>query len=135
MKTSHSVRNPLPTVDLIIESGDGIILIKRKNPPDGWALPGGFVEYGESIESASIREAREETGLDVELARQFHTYSDPKRDPRHHTITTVFVARAHGRPLAGDDAKEIGIFRRENLPDQIAFDHRDIINDYFAGRY
>jgi ADP-ribose pyrophosphatase YjhB (NUDIX family) len=135
LKTSHSVRNPLPTVDLIIESDDGIILIKRKNPPDGWALPGGFVEYGESIESASIREAREETGLDVELARQFHTYSDPKRDPRHHTITTVFVARAHGRPLAGDDAKEIGIFRRENLPDQIAFDHRDIINDYFAGRY
>ena len=135
MKTSHSVRNPLPTVDLIIEFDDGIILIKRKNPPDGWALPGGFVEYGESIESASIREAREETGLDVELARQFHTYSDPKRDPRHHTITTVFVARAHGRPLAGDDAKEIGIFRSENLPDQIAFDHRDIINDYFAGRY
>jgi ADP-ribose pyrophosphatase YjhB (NUDIX family) len=135
LKTSHSVRNPLPTVDLIIESGDGIILIKRKNPPDGWALPGGFVEYGESIESASIREAREETGLDVELARQFHTHSDPKRDPRHHTITTVFVARAHGRPLAGDDAKEIGIFRRINLPDQIAFDHRDIINDYFAGRY
>ena len=129
------MRNPLPTVDLIIEFDDGIILIKRKNPPDGWALPGGFVEYGESIESASIREAREETGLDVELVRQFHTYSAPKRDPRHHTITTVFVARAHGRPLAGDDAKEIGIFRRENLPDQIAFDHRDIINDYFAGRY
>jgi ADP-ribose pyrophosphatase YjhB (NUDIX family) len=122
-------------VDLIIESDDGIILIKRKNPPDGWALPGGFVEYGESIESASIREAREETGLDVELVRQFHTYSAPKRDPRHHTITTVFVARAHGRPLAGDDAKEIDIFRSENLPDQIAFDHRDIINDYFAGRY
>jgi len=122
-------------VDLIIEFDDGIILIKRKNPPDGWALPGGFVEYGESIESASIREAREETGLDVELVRQFHTYSAPKRDPRHHTITTVFVARAHGRPLAGDDAKEIGIFRSENLPDQIAFDHRDIINDYFAGRY
>jgi len=135
LKTSHSVRNPLPTVDLIIEFDDGIILIKRKNPPDGWALPGGFVEYGESIESASIREAREETGLDVELVRQFHTYSAPKRDPRHHTITTVFVARAHGRPLAGDDAKEIDIFRSENLPDQIAFDHRDIINDYFAGRY
>ncbi|HZV46454.1 MAG: NUDIX hydrolase [Nitrospirota bacterium] len=135
MKTSHSVRNPLPTVDLIIESDDGIILIKRKNPPDGWALPGGFVEYGESIESASIREAREETGLNVELVRQFHTYSDPKRDPRHHTITTVFVARAHGRPSAGDDAKEIDIFRKENLPEQIAFDHRDIINDYFTGRY
>jgi ADP-ribose pyrophosphatase YjhB (NUDIX family) len=129
------VRNPLPTVDLIIESDDGIILIKRKNPPDGWALPGGFVEYGESIESASIREAREETGLNVELVRQFHTYSDPKRDPRHHTITTVFVARAHGRPSAGDDAKEIDIFRKENLPEQIAFDHRDIINDYFTGRY
>jgi ADP-ribose pyrophosphatase YjhB (NUDIX family) len=122
-------------VDLIIEYNDGIILIKRKNPPPGWALPGGFIDYGESIESAAIREAKEETGLEVELVRQFHTYSDPKRDPRHHTITTVLIARAAGRPSAGDDAKAAGIFRRENLPEQIAFDHRDIINDYYTGRY
>jgi ADP-ribose pyrophosphatase YjhB (NUDIX family) len=120
---------------LIIESHDGIILIKRRNPPAGWALPGGFVEYGESIESAAMREAREETGMEVELVRQFHTYSDPARDPRHHTITTVFIARAKGRPSAGDDAKAAGIFRKENLPEQIAFDHREIINDYYTGRY
>jgi ADP-ribose pyrophosphatase YjhB (NUDIX family) len=135
LKTSRSAGNPLPTVDLIIEYNDGIILIKRKNPPPGWALPGGFIDYGESIESAAIREAKEETGLKVELVRQFHTYSDPKRDPRHHTITTVLIARATGRPSAGDDAKAAGIFRRENLPEQIAFDHRDIINDYYTGRY
>jgi ADP-ribose pyrophosphatase YjhB (NUDIX family) len=135
LKTSRSESNPLPTVDLIIEYNDRIILIKRKNPPPGWALPGGFIDYGESIESAAIREAKEETGLEVELVRQFHTYSDPKRDPRHHTITTVLIARAKGRPSAGDDAKAAGIFRRENLPEQIAFDHRDIINDYYTGRY
>lgn len=135
MKTNHRVRNPLPTVDLIIESNDGIILIKRKNPPLGWALPGGFAEYGESLESAAIREAKEETGMEVELIRQFHTYSDPKRDLRHHTITTVFIARAGGRPSAGDDAKAAGIFRRANLPEQIAFDHREILDDYYTGRY
>lgn len=129
------MRNPLPTVDLIIESNDGIILIKRKNPPAGWALPGGFVDYGESLEAAAIREAKEETSLEVDIVKQFHTYSDPERDPRHHTITTVFIARAKGKPSAGDDAKAAGIFRRENLPEQIAFDHREIINDYYSGRY
>ena len=122
-------------MDLIIESNDGIILIKRKNPPAGWALPGGFVDYGESLEAAAIREAKEETSLEVDIVKQFHTYSDPERDPRHHTITTVFIARAKGRPSAGDDAKAAGIFRRENLPEQIAFDHREIINDYYSGRY
>jgi len=135
LKNSHSFKNPVPTVDLIIELNGGIILIKRKNPPEGWALPGGFVDYGESIESAAIREAKEETGLDVELIRQFHTYSDPKRDPRHHTITTVFIARAEGRAVAGDDAKETGIFHNDNLPEQITFDHRTILDDYFTGRY
>jgi ADP-ribose pyrophosphatase YjhB (NUDIX family) len=114
---------------------EGIVLIKRRNPPEGWALPGGFVEYGESIESAALREAKEETGLNVELVRQFHTYSDPERDPRHHTISTVFLARASGRPRAGDDAKEVGIFTEKNLPDTIAFDHREILKDYFTGRY
>lgn len=135
MKTSHNLRNPIPTVDIIIDYDGGIILIKRKNPPEGWALPGGFVDYGESLESAAVREAKEETGLNIELIRQFHSYSDPKRDPRHHTITTVFIAKAKGKVVAGDDAKEIGIFTKNNLPEQIAFDHRDIIEDYSTGRY
>ncbi|MDP2754957.1 MAG: NUDIX hydrolase [Nitrospirota bacterium] len=135
MKTSSNLSNPFPTADLIIEYNRGIVLIKRKNPPEGWALPGGFVEYGESLEAAAVREAKEETGLEVELLRQFHAYSDPKRDPRHHTITIVFLAKAKGNAVAGDDAKEIGVFSKDTLPEQIAFDHRDIINDYYSGRY
>ncbi len=122
-------------MDIIIELKDGIVLIERRNRPYGWALPGGFVDYGESLESAAIREAKEETGLDVELIRQFHAYSDPMRDPRHHTITNVFIAKAEGRAVAGDDAKELGVFSEGKLPNQIAFDHRDILNDYFTGRY
>jgi len=128
-------KNPAPTVDIIIEVDDGIVLIERKNPPYGWALPGGFVDYGESLEEAAIREAKEETSLDIELLRQFHTYSDPKRDPRGHTITTVYVARGRGVPVAKDDAKSIGVFRRDNLPKPIVFDHKDILDDYFSGRY
>jgi ADP-ribose pyrophosphatase YjhB (NUDIX family) len=135
LKTSSNLRNPIPTVDIIIEYNRGIVLIKRKNPPEGWALPGGFVDYGESLETAAAREAKEETGLDVELLRQFHTYSDPKRDPRHHTITTVFIARAKGTAIAGDDAEGLGIFTKGTLPGQIAFDHKDILQDYFTGRY
>ena len=135
MKSSNKPRNPIPTVDIIIEANEGIILIKRKNPPEGWAIPGGFVDYGESLEFAAIREAKEETGLDIELLRQFHTYSDPKRDPRYHTITSVYIATASGKAKAADDAEEIGIFTKYNLPEQIAFDHRDIIRDYFTGRY
>jgi ADP-ribose pyrophosphatase YjhB (NUDIX family) len=126
-------RNPFPTVDIIIEiPRRGIVLIKRKNKPFGWAIPGGFVDYGETLEEAAVREAFEETGLKVELVRQWHTYSDPKRDPRHHTITTVFIARADGEPAAADDAQEAGIFRAENLPEPMAFDHRDILQDYFG---
>ena len=90
---------------------------------------------GVLVESAARREAKEETGLDVELIRQFHAYSDPKRDPRHHTITVVFLARSGGEPHAGDDAKEIGVFSENALPDMIAFDHRDILADYFSGRF
>jgi ADP-ribose pyrophosphatase YjhB (NUDIX family) len=135
LKKSSKHRNPLPTVDIIIRYMDGVLLIKRKNPPFGWALPGGFVDYGESLEEAAVREAREETGLAVTLMRQFHTYSDPSRDPRQHTISTVFYAEASGKAKAGDDAADLGIFREGNLPDTIAFDHRQILNDYFAGRY
>lgn len=125
-------QNPILTVDIIIEiESRGIVLIKRKNPPYGWAIPGGFVDYGESLEEAAIREAKEETNLDVKLVKQFHTYSDPKRDPRHHSISTVYVAKSKGKPKAKDDALEIGIFTELNLPDQIAFDHREILNDYF----
>jgi ADP-ribose pyrophosphatase YjhB (NUDIX family) len=128
-------RNPFITVDAIIEIDGGIVLIKRKNPPPGWAIPGGFVDYGESLEDAIRREAKEETGLDIELVRQFHTYSDPKRDPRHHTVSTIFIARASGTPVAADDAKEVGIFTRDTLPEDIAFDHRQILEDYFSGKY
>jgi len=128
-------RNPVPTVDILIECCGGIVLIKRKNPPHGWALPGGFVDYGERLEEAAVREAKEETGLDVRIIRQFHTYSDPSRDERFHTITTVFIATAEGTPTAGDDAGEAEIFQRNALPEQIAFDHRAIIIDYFEGKY
>ncbi len=128
-------QNPIPTVDIIIEiESGGIVLIKRKNPPYGWAIPGGFVDYGESLEKAAVREGKEETSLDVELIRQFHTYSDPARDPRHHTITTVYTAKGKGKPEAKDDAIEIGVFTRSNLPEQIAFDHRRILEDYFGAK-
>jgi ADP-ribose pyrophosphatase YjhB (NUDIX family) len=134
-KSPVSHRNPIPTVDVIIECEGGIVLIKRKNPPHGWALPGGFVDYAESLETAALREAKEETGLDIRLTRQFHTYSDPNRDPRHHSITTVYVAQANGKPRPGDDAGEAVVYRRENLPEPIVFDHRKILEDYFLGRY
>jgi len=134
--TAVPPKNPFPTVDIIIEiEGKGIVLIRRKNPPYGWAIPGGFVDYGESIENAAVREALEETSLRVELLRQFHVYSSPDRDPRFHTISTVFTARATGSPIAADDAKEAGIFTKETLPDEIAFDHRKILDDYFKNRY
>lgn len=124
-------RNPVPTVDIIIEIDDRIVLIKRQNPPYGWALPGGFVDYGESYEHAAAREAAEETGLTIRELRQFHTYSDPGRDPRQHTASTVFIARADGQPEGGDDAAEAALFSEDTLP-ELVFDHAKILSDYFA---
>jgi len=129
-------RNPVPTVDIIIELSDNrIVIIERKNPPFGWALPGGFVDYGETLEDAARREAMEETGLKVELVRQLHTYSEPSRDPRQHTISTVFVARADGDPVAGDDAANALACHRDKLPATMAFDHRRILADFLEGVY
>jgi 8-oxo-dGTP diphosphatase len=133
-------RNPSPTVDIIIEITDdqgrpGIILIKRRDPPPGWALPGGFVDYGESLEMAAVREAKEETSLDVTLLYQMHSYSDPKRDPRKHTITTVFVATATGIPRAEDDALELEIVNPAEIDRPLAFDHDQIIADYTSKKY
>jgi len=122
--------NPFPTVDVIIRTRKGIVLIRRKNPPYGWALPGGFVDYGESLEEAAKREALEETSLPVELIAQLGAYSDPARDPRKHTITVVFAAKAEGEPRAADDAAEIGVFAEDALPDRLAFDHGKILQDY-----
>ena len=127
-------RNPIPTTDVIIRTERGVVLIKRKNPPHGWAIPGGFVDYGESAERAAVREAREETGLAVENLKLFGVYSDPDRDPRFHTLTVVFTATARGVPQAADDAAEIGEFTRETLPAPIAFDHATILDDYFSSR-
>lgn len=122
-------RNPLPTVDVVVECQGGVILVRRRNPPLGWALPGGFVEAGEALEAAAAREAAEETGLSVELTEQFFTYSDPARDPRHHTVTTVYLARAEGQPQGGDDAAEARIWKWERLPERLCFDHARILED------
>jgi len=128
-------RNPIPTVDVIIElPGQQIVLIQRKNPPPGWALPGGFVDAGESLEQAAVREAREETGLAVELIEQFHAYSDPERDPRQHTLTVVFIGRAAGRPRGGDDAAAARAFAAGDPPQSLAFDHGRILADYLHYR-
>ncbi len=136
-KCSHVTRrykNPVPTVDIIIEHRQGLVLIERAKPPYGWALPGGFVEYGESLEEAAVREAQEETGLQVALLGQFHTYSDPDRDPRQHTITTVYVAQGSGEPQAATDAARLAVFSPEDLPDNLAFDHKRILADYLKVR-
>jgi 8-oxo-dGTP diphosphatase len=130
---SKNRRNPLPTVDIIIEiAGAGVVLIERENPPHGWALPGGFVDYGESLESAAVREAEEETSLQVQLTEQFYTYSDPSRDKRHHTISTVYIATAHGVPKGADDAKTAKVFAAGQLPEPMVFDHAQILSDYFT---
>ncbi len=125
-------KNPVPTVDIIIElKSGGIVLIERKNHPYGWAMPGGFVDLGETLEEAAVREAFEETSLKVRLKAQLHAYSDPKRDPRMHTVSVVFVAEAVGAPKARDDAKAAGVFGEDDLPEDLAFDHARILKDYF----
>jgi 8-oxo-dGTP diphosphatase len=127
---------PKLSVDLIIDTGAGlIVMVERKNEPFGWALPGGFVDPGESAEEAALREAKEETGLEIELVRQFHLYSEPKRDPRGATASMVFVARAKGALKAGSDAQNVATYHQANLPSEICFDHRQILNDYFLERY
>lgn len=133
---------PLCTVDAIIllvehplhrEDRPAFVLIERKYPPTGWALPGGFVDIGEPLPHAALREAREETGLEVELIEQFHAYSQPTRDPRRHTVSTVFIGTARGEPKAADDAKNLRVFTEDTLP-QLAFDHAQILSDYFEYR-
>ncbi len=126
---------PFLTVDAIIEVNGGIVLIQRKNPPFGWALPGGFVDYGESLESAVIREAKEETGLEIFDLVQFRTYSEPDRDPRFHTVSCVFIAKAKGKPKPATDAKDSVIFSLEEIKDlEFAFDHRRILADYLESK-
>ncbi|MFA6378682.1 MAG: NUDIX hydrolase [Candidatus Omnitrophota bacterium] len=126
---------PYCTVDVIIELPKGIVIIERSNPPFGWALPGGFVDRDESLETAVRREAMEETHLELKDLRQFHTYSDPSRDPRFHTIDTVFIAKGEGMPKSGDDAKNLKVVAYEDLlKGEYAFDHKQIIKEYLKQR-
>jgi len=131
-------RSPLLTADVIITPpGDPrhVVLVRRRHPPEGWALPGGYVEWGETVEAAAAREALEETGLAVTLSRQFHVYSDPARDSRGHHVTVVFLAEASGEPVGGDDAAEARLFSLDRLPEPIAFDHAAILDDFVRGRW
>ena len=136
MTDHHAYKNPIPTVDVLIEL-DGrpgtLVLIERRNEPVGWALPGGFVDEGEWLADAAAREAKEETGLDVEIRELFHAYSDPSRDARKHTVSTVFIARAAGAPAGSDDAARAEVFALDALP-ALVFDHATIVADYVAYR-
>ena len=126
---------PFPTVDILIKrvkaGREAVVLVRRKNPPPGWAIPGGFIEYGESAEQCAVREAKEETGLDIRITGLLGVYSEPERDPRFHTLSVAFIAEGEGEPKADTDAAEIGIFTEDELPAEIAFDHRKILADYF----
>lgn len=127
-------KGPRATVDVIIEVGDRIVLVRRRDPPPGWAIPGGFIDEGERAEDAAVREAREETGLDVTLTALLGVYSDPARDPRGHTLSVVYVGGASGTPRGADDAAEARLFGEKDLPSPIAFDHAAILADYFRFR-
>lgn len=129
---------PLLTVDVVIElidrPGRPIVLIERKHPPPGWALPGGFVDVGETLETAARREAEEETGLKPRLTVLLGCYSDPRRDPRGHSVSAVYLGEAQGTPAARDDAKAVGVFAPDKLPSPLAFDHARILRDYLHYR-
>ncbi len=127
---SGTPRNPFPTVDVIVERGEGkILLVQRRNPPLGWALPGGFIDYGESAEDAARREVTEETGVTALLTDLLGVYSAPDRDPRHHTMSVVFIGRSRDPVSPGDDAADVGEFSLDGLP-ELAFDHARILRDY-----
>ena len=127
-------QGPFLTVDGIVRYKGGIVMVERKNPPFGWALPGGFVDYAESAESAVVREIKEETNLDFVDFRQFKVYSQPQRDPRFHTVSVVFAGKGKGTLKASSDAKNVKIFKPNRLPQIIAFDHRRIIQDYLMSK-
>jgi 8-oxo-dGTP diphosphatase len=130
---AEAYRNPKPTVDVLIELVDAprqLVFIERKNAPLGLALPGGYVDEGEWFADAAVREAREETGLDVELVELFHVYSDPARDARQHTASTVFIGRARGTPIGGDDAARAFVCAPEDVLGRLVFDHALIVRDY-----
>ncbi len=130
----NTYRNPFPTADLIVIRQSKVLLIERKNPPPGWALPGGFIDYGESAEEAAARELKEETGLNCESLSLFGVYSRPGRDPRFHTLTVVYRCEATGELSPGDDAARAEWFDRLDLPELMAFDHREIIEACFETR-
>ena len=134
MSNSFRPTTPLLTVDIIIEMTDRtdnpVVLIERKNPPYGWAIPGGFVDVGETVEAAAVREAREETSLDVTLLELLGIYSDPQRDKRGHTVSIVYIAQASGKPKAQDDAANLQLCSARRPPGVLAFDHQKILDDY-----
>ncbi|WP_455223303.1 NUDIX domain-containing protein [Kaarinaea lacus] len=134
MSSTFRPKTPLLTVDIIIEMTDRadnpVVLIERKNPPYGWAIPGGFVDVGETVEAAAIREAREETSLDVILKELLGIYSDPQRDKRGHTVSIVYIAQATGEPRAQDDAANLQLCSASKPPGVLAFDHQNILDDY-----
>ena len=121
---------PPVAADVIVEVGDRIVLIQRKNFPPGWAIPGGFVDFGETVDRAAIREVREEVSLEVELRTLLGVYSRPDRDPRGQTVTVVYIGRARGTPKACDDAQGVALFDPAHPPSPLAFDHAEILADY-----